>query len=224
MKAEEILERHLRVSSAIPLSTLQKHFVLIAMEEYAQQLQSPQISEEEIFAYIKEKRDEILKPKGANMTIGEMRLGELTWTNICIDVAKHFLSRLPHEQPVNNTYKLEAEQPKEENNADDKCYHECPVCGNRCNCSDQPCSCCGVREETEQIKDIAKMTEEIACNFAEYLYNNRWFSLENGKWHYCFEQGTAIGKENYAKYYIKTTRELFVKFIVQMNNPSLPAK
>ena len=48
MKAEEILERHLRVSSAIPLSTLQKHFVLIAMEEYAQQFQFPPVSEEEI--------------------------------------------------------------------------------------------------------------------------------------------------------------------------------
>jgi len=27
-------------------------------------------------------------------------------------------------------------------NSDDMCYHECPNCGYRCNCSDQPCSCC----------------------------------------------------------------------------------
>lgn len=24
----------------------------------------------------------------------------------------------------------------------DMCYHECPSCNNRCNCTDTPCSCC----------------------------------------------------------------------------------
>lgn len=26
--------------------------------------------------------------------------------------------------------------------SDDMCFHECPYCSFRCNCSDQPCSCC----------------------------------------------------------------------------------
>ena len=26
--------------------------------------------------------------------------------------------------------------------SDDMCFHECPNCNSRCNCSSQPCSCC----------------------------------------------------------------------------------
>lgn len=26
--------------------------------------------------------------------------------------------------------------------SDDMCFHECPDCNCRCNCSNQPCSCC----------------------------------------------------------------------------------
>lgn len=26
--------------------------------------------------------------------------------------------------------------------SDDMCFHECPECNCRCNCSNQPCSCC----------------------------------------------------------------------------------
>ncbi len=26
--------------------------------------------------------------------------------------------------------------------SDDMCFHECPYCNCRCNCSNQPCSCC----------------------------------------------------------------------------------
>jgi len=50
----------------------------------------PAISEEEIYNYIHLKREEILHPRGATMTTGQMTLGELTWCNLCIDVVKHF--------------------------------------------------------------------------------------------------------------------------------------
>ena len=105
MKAEEILERHLRVSSAIPLSTLQKHFVLIAMEEYAQQFQSPQISEEEIkiLATRYDNRDRSNDPEGAD---NEDYIGFIAGF-------KAALSRLPQREPVGKTDKLEVEQSEE---------------------------------------------------------------------------------------------------------------
>ena len=103
MKAEEILERHLRVSSAIPLSTLQKHFVLIAMEEYAQQFQLPPVSEEEI--------DEELNNTLSFMSAPPLSGVQLHFVKCAIN---HILSRLPHEQPVGKTDKLESEQPQEE--------------------------------------------------------------------------------------------------------------
>jgi hypothetical protein len=56
-------------------------------------------TEEDIYGYIKLKRDEILHPKNANMTTGNITLGELTWCNLCIDVTKYFLSHL--QEPEN---------------------------------------------------------------------------------------------------------------------------
>lgn len=46
----------------------------------------------------------------------------------------------------------------EERGADNKCYHECPACNNRCNCSDQPCSCCA------ESKPIHFPTDEEISN------------------------------------------------------------
>ena len=34
------------------------------------------------------------------------------------------------------------QQAKHEIGHDPLCFHECPECGSRCNCSSQPCSCC----------------------------------------------------------------------------------
>ena len=67
------------------------------------------------------------------------------------------------------------------------------------------------------MKDIEtlKMCEDVACHFSEWLYNNRWFHFEDGKWHYTFEQGTAMSRQTYTKHYVKTTRELFTKYLVQ---------
>ena len=55
-----------------------------------------------------------------------------------------------------------------EDNSDDMCYHECPSCGSRCNCNDQPCSCC--QEKTYTAKDMEA--------FAEWLIgrNTEWIS------------------------------------------------
>jgi hypothetical protein len=57
-----------------------------------------------------------------------------------------------------------------------------------------------------------------AIQFAEWLFENRWFNFENGKWSYTFQQGTSISKKTYEKNYVKTTQELysiFEKEIVQ---------
>ena len=47
-------------------------------------------------------------------------------------------------------------------NSDDMCFHECPKCNCRCNCSTQPCSCCD---------------EEVTCNMCG---NIMWYSEEDG--------------------------------------------
>ena len=51
-----------------------------------------------------------------------------------------------------------------------------------------------------------------ACQFAEWLQENRWFSFYQGKWKYTFEQGTSISEAVYNKNYRKTTQELYEKF------------
>lgn len=38
-------------------------------------------------------------------------------------------------------------------NSDEMCFHECPNCNSRCNCDDQPCSCCEVEENKEPISE-----------------------------------------------------------------------
>ena len=49
-----------------------------------------------------------------------------------------------------------------EDNSDDMCYHECPSCGSRCNCNDQPCSCC--QEKTYTAKDMEAFAEWCLLN------------------------------------------------------------
>ncbi len=51
-----------------------------------------------------------------------------------------------------------------------------------------------------------------ACQFAEWLQKNRWFSFNDEKWNYTFEHGTSITEASYNKNYRKTTRELYSKF------------
>jgi hypothetical protein len=46
-----------------------------------------------------------------------------------------------------------------EDNSDDMCYHECHSCGSRCNCNDQPCSCC--QEKTYTAKDIEPLRSGV---------------------------------------------------------------
>lgn len=69
----------------------------------------------------------------------------------------------------------------------------------------------------EFFKDINTEREsaagrEDACDFAEWLYKNRWFSFENNKWYYTFEQGTSMSDKQYQKEYVKTTAELYTIF------------
>lgn len=54
--------------------------------------------------------------------------------------------------------------------------------------------------------------EEDAVSFAEWLYKNRWFSFENGKWYYTFEQGASVSEKTYQKNYVKATAQLYELF------------
>jgi hypothetical protein len=63
------------------------------------------------------------------------------------------------------------------------------------------------RKEITAIQ-CEQITDDFSISFAEWLNQNRWFTFENGKWCYSFENGTAISKTNYDKNYRKTTTEL----------------
>lgn len=63
-------------------------------------------------------------------------------------------------------------------------------------------------QPTLQLTDISSR----ACQFAEWLQENRWFSFYQGKWNYTFEHGTSMSKASYNKNYRKTTDELYSKF------------
>jgi hypothetical protein len=60
--------------------------------------------------------------------------------------------------------------------------------------------------------------KEREMSFAEWLQENRWFSFENGKWYYTFEQGTCMSDKEYQKKYVKTTAELCNEWDNQQNN------
>ena len=60
--------------------------------------------------------------------------------------------------------------------------------------------------------DVAGKEKSTAIKFSEWLYANRWFTFENGKWRYTFEHGTVMRKEEYNKNYTKTTEELYELF------------
>lgn len=66
------------------------------------------------------------------------------------------------------------------------------------------------------------MTEKIACEFAEWLNQNRWFTFDKEKqrWFYTFEHGTSISDASYLKNYTKTTSELYRRFLkeIKYNN------
>lgn len=48
-------------------------------------------------------------------------------------------------------------------NSDAGCFHECPECNNRCNCSDQPCSCCNEVEPDNYIEISPELYRDIFC-------------------------------------------------------------
>lgn len=58
----------------------------------------------------------------------------------------------------------------EEINADSNCFHECPNCNSRCNCSDQPCSCC---------KEQPRLTDECKVYYCTICHTNI-VDAENG--------------------------------------------
>ena len=72
--------------------------------------------------------------------------------------------------------------------------------------------------ENENLNEAQKTQLDLidvgrfACQFAEWLQENRWFSFINGKWNYTFEHGTSISSASYDKNYRKTTEELYAKF------------
>jgi hypothetical protein len=66
--------------------------------------------------------------------------------------------------------------------------------------------------ERERAAFIAGL--QVGMEFAEWLYQNRWFHLsDNGKWNYTFEHGTAMSDKTYNKNYRKTTEQLFEIFL-----------
>lgn len=50
-----------------------------------------------------------------------------------------------------------------EEGSDNMCFHECPDCNNRCNCNNQPCSCCPTPSVKEEVKttDFEREAEEL---------------------------------------------------------------
>lgn len=61
------------------------------------------------------------------------------------------------------------------------------------------------------------VTLSDAINFPIWMQQNRWYNFSGGKWHYTFEEGTAISKETYEKKYTKTPTELFELYQVDVN-------
>ena len=111
MKAEEILNREI-LNCTDPDNFIAHHtkpgvkyirmdIVLKAMNEFAHQFQSPQISEEEIRAAACER-------------ISREKTFAIQRQVAFIQGARWALSRLPHEQPVGKTDTLEVEQQGEE--------------------------------------------------------------------------------------------------------------
>ena len=69
-----------------------------------------------------------------------------------------------------------------------------------------------VQLTTSSKHDAKLLVSSRACQFAEWLQENRWFSFYQGKWNYTFEQGTSISEATYNKNYRKTTQELYERF------------
>jgi hypothetical protein len=67
----------------------------------------------------------------------------------------------------------------------------------------------------ENGNEVLADVSSRACLFAEWLQEKRWFSFIDGKWHYTFEQGTAMSRKTYEKNYMKTTQELYTIFCSQ---------
>lgn len=59
---------------------------------------------------------------------------------------------------------------------------------------------------------------KVAIGFAQWLQENRWYSFINGKWHYTFDQGTAMARKTYEKDYMKTTEELYNKYLESLKD------
>lgn len=64
------------------------------------------------------------------------------------------------------------------------------------------------------IKDsMDEYAKQQSLTFSKWLYDNRWFNMENGKYCYTFEQGTSISQKQYEKEFMKTPQELYEKFL-----------
>lgn len=72
---------------------------------------------------------------------------------------------------------------------------------------------CLLRGDSFDAMDEYAKQQAIA--FDKWKHENRWFSFENGYWHYTFEQGTSISDKTYNKHYRKTPDELYSQFIEQ---------
>lgn len=66
----------------------------------------------------------------------------------------------------------------------------------------------------------AEVQKDEGVLFAEWLYRNRWFHFENGKWHYTFEMGTSMSDKTYQKNYVKPTSELYAMFQKETKTPN----
>ncbi len=66
---------------------------------------------------------------------------------------------------------------------------------------------------SQETKDIVKeysdaiVTDQLS--FKKWLEKNRWFTFENGLWHYTFEHPTVMSDEEYETNYKKTTEALY---------------
>lgn len=67
---------------------------------------------------------------------------------------------------------------------DDKNYHECPSCNNRCNCHEQPCSCC-CEDELDAVPcptcgDVNGMVNPCCPDYDPLHFKNCGTDIDNG--------------------------------------------
>lgn len=60
---------------------------------------------------------------------------------------------------------------------------------------------------------LVEITPKVAIDFSAWLSNNRWFIINNGKYHQTLEHPAMMSDNTYNKNHVKTPEELFQEFL-----------